>query len=256
MNAEKHIRAFSDQIIHTAQGKASDHDKHNKFYDEYLAVMDMTAEFYLSTVERLFKNREIAQNKFVFKGTPVDFADITDVPIKIVEGGQDDISAPGQCAAALALCSGLADSKKQSMLNRTLVIMVFLPEAVGETIFARWSWILLTQIASLPCYWDITAPAPSYKIVVSWLKNNRLTAQHHKKNVSRLETIMTVIWFTERSLAFRPYKTRFFKPMQQFKQTRIRKLVYILYVCPIFWNRIPCSKQRKAYILEQEARKT
>ena len=114
MNAEKHIRAFSDQIIHTAQGKASDHDKHNKFYDEYLAVMDMTAEFYLSTVERLFKKRAIAQNKFVVKGTPVDFADITDVPIKIVEGGQDDISAPGQCAAALALCSGLADSKKSN----------------------------------------------------------------------------------------------------------------------------------------------
>ncbi len=131
MNAEKHIRAFSDQIIHTAQGKASDHDKHNKFYDEYLAVMDMTAEFYLSTVERLFKNREIARNKFVFKGTPVDFADITDVPIKIVEGGQDDISAPGQCAAALALCSGLADSKKAIHVE---------PVAGHYGIFAGSSW--------------------------------------------------------------------------------------------------------------------
>ena len=131
MNAEKHIRAFSDQIIHTAQGKASDHDKHNKFYDEYLAVMDMTAEFYLSTVERLFKNREIARNKFVFKGTPVDFADITDVPIKIVEGGQDDISAPGQCAAALALCSGLADSKKAIHVE---------PDAGHYGIFAGSSW--------------------------------------------------------------------------------------------------------------------
>jgi poly(3-hydroxybutyrate) depolymerase len=131
MNAEKHIRAFSDQIIHTAQGKASDHDKHNKFYDEYLAVMDMTAEFYLSTVERLFKNREIARNKFVFKGTPVDFADITDVPIKIVEGGQDDISAPGQCAAALALCSGLADSKKAIHVE---------PGAGHYGIFAGSSW--------------------------------------------------------------------------------------------------------------------
>ena len=131
MNAEKHIRAFSEQIIHTAQGKASDHDKHNKFYDEYLAVMDMTAEFYLSTVERLFKKREIAQNKFVFKGTPVDFADITDVPIKIVEGGQDDISAPGQCAAALALCSGLADSTKAIHVE---------PDAGHYGTFAGSSW--------------------------------------------------------------------------------------------------------------------
>ena len=51
----KHLRAFSDQIIQT-KGKASDHDKHNVFYDEYLAVMDMTAEFYLST-DRIFKKR-------------------------------------------------------------------------------------------------------------------------------------------------------------------------------------------------------
>jgi poly(3-hydroxybutyrate) depolymerase len=54
MNGERHAKAFSDQITNVANGKAGDHDKHNKFYDEYLAVMDMTAEFYLSTVERIF----------------------------------------------------------------------------------------------------------------------------------------------------------------------------------------------------------
>jgi poly(3-hydroxybutyrate) depolymerase len=64
MNAERHSKAFSDQIMKVARGEASDHDAHNRFYDEYLAVMDMTAEFYLSTVERVFKNREIARNEF------------------------------------------------------------------------------------------------------------------------------------------------------------------------------------------------
>ena len=69
MNAERHGKAFSEQIFRVARGEASDHDAHNRFYDEYLAVMDMTAEFYLSTVERIFKNREIAHER-VRRGGP------------------------------------------------------------------------------------------------------------------------------------------------------------------------------------------
>ena len=64
MNAEKHAKSFSDQIAKVAHGTASEHDKHNSFYYEYLAVIDMSADFYLSTVDRIFKNRDIAQNKF------------------------------------------------------------------------------------------------------------------------------------------------------------------------------------------------
>ncbi len=112
MNAEKHANAFIDQINRTARGKASDHDKHNKFYDEYLAVMDMTAEFYLSTVERVFKNREIARNDFTVAGHRIDIGKITNVAVNTIEGSNDDISAPGQCAAALPLCTGLPDDKK------------------------------------------------------------------------------------------------------------------------------------------------
>jgi poly(3-hydroxybutyrate) depolymerase len=112
MNAETHSRAFSEQIMRVAKGEASENDKHNKFYDEYLAVMDMTAEFYLSTVERIFKDREIARNDFVVAGHKVDIGKITSVAVKVVEGEKDDISAPGQCLAALDLCTGLPDSKK------------------------------------------------------------------------------------------------------------------------------------------------
>ncbi len=112
MNAETHGNAFSDQIFRTARGEAGDHDKHNKFYDEYLAVMDMSAEFYLSTVERIFKGREIADNAFTVAGHRVDIGKITDVAVKTVEGSKDDISAPGQCAAALDLCTGLPEAKK------------------------------------------------------------------------------------------------------------------------------------------------
>lgn len=131
MNSETHSKAFQDQIFRAAKGEASDHDKHNVFYDEYLAVMDMTAEFYLSTVERVFKNREIAQNTFTVAGRPVDISKITTVAVKTVEGEKDDISAPGQCKAALDLLTGLPEAKKAWHVE---------PGAGHYGIFAGKSW--------------------------------------------------------------------------------------------------------------------
>ncbi|MGR3434904.1 MAG: polyhydroxyalkanoate depolymerase [Shimia sp.] len=131
MNGEQHARSFQDQILATAQGQASDHDRHNAFYDEYLAVMDMTAEFYLSTVDRIFKRRDIARNAFEVAGRPVDISAITDVAVMIVEGENDDISAPGQCLAALDLLTGLPDDRKGAHLE---------PGAGHYGIFAGKSW--------------------------------------------------------------------------------------------------------------------
>lgn len=131
MNAEKHGKAFQDQILRAARGEAQDHDKHNRFYDEYLAVMDMTAEFYLSTVERIFKGREIADNTFVVAGRKVDISAITTVAVMTVEGANDDISAPGQCVAALDLLTGLPADRKASHLE---------PGAGHYGIFAGRSW--------------------------------------------------------------------------------------------------------------------
>ena len=131
MNADKHATAFANQIFAAAKGEAHDKDKHNRFYDEYLAVMDMTAEFYLSTVERIFKGREIAENRFSVRGIPVDISKITSVAVKVVEGERDDISAPGQCFAALELLTGLPDDKKAAHLE---------PGAGHYGIFAGKSW--------------------------------------------------------------------------------------------------------------------
>jgi poly(3-hydroxybutyrate) depolymerase len=118
MNGVTHAEAFHEQILRVAKGEASDHDKHNAFYDEYLAVMDMTAEFYLSTVERIFKRREVARNAFTVAGRAVDIGRITRVAVKVVEGEEDDISAPGQCRAALGLLTGLPAEKKAWHLER------------------------------------------------------------------------------------------------------------------------------------------
>ena len=131
MNADRHSKAFQDQIMRVARGEAGDHDPHNRFYDEYLAVMDMTAEFYLSTVERIFKNREIAKNEFIVDGHQVDIGKITTVAVKTVEGEKDDISAPGQCVAALDLCTGLPAEKKAHHVE---------PGAGHYGIFAGSSW--------------------------------------------------------------------------------------------------------------------
>ena len=131
MNLDRHSKAFSDKILSAAKGEDGERDAHNRFYDEYLSVMDMTAEFYLSTVERVFKKREIATNSFTVNGKHVDIGKITEVAVKVVEGEEDDISAPGQCLAALGLCTGLPDAKKAQHLE---------PGAGHYGIFAGKSW--------------------------------------------------------------------------------------------------------------------
>ena len=157
MNAERHGKAFSEQILRAARGEASDHDAHNRFYDEYLAVMDMTAEFYLSTVERIFKNREIARNEFVVAGRKVDMGAITRVSVMTVEGANDDISAPGQCVAALKLLTGLSEDKKGQHLE---------PGAGHYGIFAGKSWRLNIRPLVLS-FIDRAAGKPKAKIALA-----------------------------------------------------------------------------------------
>ncbi len=157
MNAERHSKAFSEQIMRAARGESSDHDAHNRFYDEYLAVMDMTAEFYLSTVERVFKNREIATNDFVVAGRKVDIGAITNVSVMTVEGANDDISAPGQCVAALNLLTGLSDDKKGQHLE---------PGAGHYGIFAGKSWRLNIRPLVLN-FIDRAAGKPKAKIALA-----------------------------------------------------------------------------------------
>ncbi|MBV0893363.1 polyhydroxyalkanoate depolymerase [Paracoccus sp. Z118] len=133
MNAESHTKAFVNQIFAEARGEASENDRHNKFYNEYLSVMDMTAEFYLSTVERIFQTGEIAKNEFTVDGRLADMTAIRDVAIMTIEGANDDISAPGQCVAALDLCSNVPPERKAQHLE---------PNAGHYGIFAGKSWRL------------------------------------------------------------------------------------------------------------------
>ena len=172
MNRERHTKAFTDQIMRVAQGDASDHDAHNRFYDEYLAVMDMTAEFYLSTVERIFKNREIARNDFSVAGKKVDIGAITRVAVKVVEGEQDDISAPGQCLAALNLLTGLPESKKAQHLE---------PGAGHYGIFAGKSWRLNIRPLVLAFIDSNSDPDANEAVTMAAVKSGKVARLNAKR---------------------------------------------------------------------------
>jgi len=116
MNPKSHASAHWNQFFNKAYQKQDKVERHEKFYDEYLSVMDMTAEFYLSTVKRIFQDREIAKGEFTVNGKQIDPAKITDTAVITVEGDRDDITAPGQCEAALDLLTGLNANQKQHYL--------------------------------------------------------------------------------------------------------------------------------------------
>lgn len=86
-------------------------------YDEYLAVLDLTADFYLDTIERVFQRRDLANGTFTWRGRTVDPSFIRSTALMTVEGELDDISAVGQTAAAHRVCSSVPESMRASHLQ-------------------------------------------------------------------------------------------------------------------------------------------
>lgn len=171
MNSETHSRAFIDKIFNEARGTASEGDRHNRFYDEYLAVMDMTAEFYLSTVDRIFKKLEIAQNRFSVNGKPVDIGKITDVAIMTVEGTKDDISALAS-ASLLWICAPASRPRRNtSILNPARAITASSPASPGVSTSARWSWTSSTN--TWPCRTRSGPSAAGRAAAVQWMSVTR-----------------------------------------------------------------------------------
>ncbi len=112
MNFDTHAESHHKHFIDLVRGDDESAEKHKSFYDEYLAVMDLTAEFYLETVERVFKDKLLPKGKMTYKGKLIDPGKITRVPLMTVEGELDDITGVGQCRAAHDLCDKLPASKK------------------------------------------------------------------------------------------------------------------------------------------------
>ncbi|MDF1767794.1 polyhydroxyalkanoate depolymerase [Maricaulis sp.] len=117
MNLERHVDAHWDFFTHLVDGDGDNADKHRTFYDEYLAVMDLSEEFYLQTITDVFQEHKLAKGEQMHGERTVNPAAIRDIALLTVEGENDDISGIGQTQAAHTLCSGLPDTLQQDWIQ-------------------------------------------------------------------------------------------------------------------------------------------
>ncbi len=117
MNFERHLDAHRALFMHLVEGDGDSVTKHQEFYDEYLAVMDLAAEYYLQTVESVFVRHDLPNGTMTHRGLPVDLSAIKRVALLTIEGEKDDISGVGQTEAAHALCTNIPAGKKAHYLQ-------------------------------------------------------------------------------------------------------------------------------------------
>ncbi len=113
MNLDRHVTAHKEFFEHLVKNDGESAEKHREFYDEYLAVMDLTAEFYLQTVDTVFIRHALPKGEMMHRDKPVDTASIRNVALLTVEGENDDISGLGQTEASHAICPNIPDTKRQ-----------------------------------------------------------------------------------------------------------------------------------------------
>jgi poly(3-hydroxybutyrate) depolymerase len=117
MNPDRHIDAHWRMFRQLAEGDGDSAAATRAFYDEYSTVMDLPADFYLETMDRVFQRHDLAQGSFRVRGAPADPGAIEATALMTVEGERDDICGPGQTVAAHALCRNLAPAKKTHHLQ-------------------------------------------------------------------------------------------------------------------------------------------
>ncbi|MBJ7535234.1 polyhydroxyalkanoate depolymerase [Rhodomicrobium vannielii ATCC 17100] len=117
MNMERHKKAHLDLYKHLAEGEVEKAQSIKTFYDEYFAVLDLTAEFYLETVAWVFQEARLARGELTYRGEKVDPGAIRRTMLLTVEGERDDICAIGQTTAAHDLCTGLRPHMKRHHLQ-------------------------------------------------------------------------------------------------------------------------------------------
>lgn len=120
MNLEKHQEAHLRYLHQLMDGDGDSAEKHLEFYDEYLAALDLTEEFYLQTVDVVFQRYLLPKGELYHRGRHVRPDLIKDIALLTVEGENDDISGIGQTQAAHGLCSGLPDEMKEDYVQPTV----------------------------------------------------------------------------------------------------------------------------------------
>ena len=117
MNLNRHVDAHGKLFVHLIKGDGDSAQKHREFYDEYLAVMDLAAEYYLQTVDTVFVRHSLPKGEMTHRGRPVDPSKIRNCALLTVEGEHDDISGVGQTEAAHKLCVNIPPEKKMHYLQ-------------------------------------------------------------------------------------------------------------------------------------------
>jgi len=117
MNLDRHVDAHRELFRHLVEGDEDSAEKQEEFYDEYLSVMDLTAEFYLQTVDRVFVKQALPKGEFYYREQLIEPASITDTALMTIEGEKDDISGIGQSEAAHELCTSLPKKMRDHHLQ-------------------------------------------------------------------------------------------------------------------------------------------
>jgi poly(3-hydroxybutyrate) depolymerase len=115
MNVDRHVDAHVTQFRNLVRGDGESSEGHRRFYDEYLAVMDLTAEFYLQTIERVFQKRLLATGDYRYRDRLVEPQAITDIGLMTVEGEKDDITGLGQTEAAHDMATNIPKSRREHL---------------------------------------------------------------------------------------------------------------------------------------------
>ena len=117
MNSDRHLKAHRELYSNLVDGNETNAEKHSDFYDEYMAVMDLTAEFYLQTVERVFMHQDLPHGTYLYRGQKIEPAKISKTALLTIEGERDDISGIGQTEGAHVICSGIPAKKRKHHLQ-------------------------------------------------------------------------------------------------------------------------------------------
>jgi poly(3-hydroxybutyrate) depolymerase len=112
MNPDRHLTSHWDYFLDLVRGDEDSAEAHRQFYDEYNAVLDMPAEYYLDTIKTVFQDFALVNGTWVVNGAPVRPQDIRDTALLTVEGELDDISGAGQTRAAHSLCTGIPPERQ------------------------------------------------------------------------------------------------------------------------------------------------
>ncbi len=115
MNPDRHVESHWDYYLNLVKGDQDDIDAHRRFYDEYNAVIDLPAEYYLDTIRIVFQEHRLPDGKWHVRGTRVAPEDIRGIGLFTIEGELDDISGSGQTQAAHELCRGIDPRHKQHL---------------------------------------------------------------------------------------------------------------------------------------------